>query len=195
MNLSGVGVVALVMLMSGNALAQVPVAPETPVAVPVDPAWAGFSATIDDYVNLRGRISQELPPLEVTTNPGEIVARSDAIAQAVQRANPKLPQGKFFTPATAAEIRRRLDEYGRSHDLTSIVTPDAEEKETVRGFNVYTRFPGPSVMQSMPPGLLAQLPPLPRFLEYRLVGRGLILRDTDAALVLDYLPNAVSVVK
>ena len=43
----------------------------------------------------------------------------------------------------------------------------------------------------MPPGLLAQLPPLPAALEYRLVGRMLILRDSDAALVLDYLPDAV----
>jgi hypothetical protein len=190
-------VASLIVVMSGSALAQQvppPVPPGVPVA-PLDSAWTSFAASVDEYVKLRARISQELPPLTVTTKPGEISAASDAIAQAVQRANPKAPQGRFFTQQTAAEIRRRIDQYARSHDLNSVIAPDAEERETVRGFNVYTRFPKDSVMQSMPPGLLAQLPPLPKVLEYRLVGRVLILRDTDAALVLDYLPDAVSVVK
>jgi hypothetical protein len=190
-------VVCLVVVMSGTALAQQvqPPAAEAARPAPLDSAWTSFAASVDEYIKLRARISQELPPLMVTTKPGEISAASDAIAQAVQRANPRAPQGRFFTQQTAAEIRRRIDQYARSHDLTGVIAPDAEERETVRGFNVYTRFPKDSVMQSMPPGLLAQLPPLPKLLEYRLVGRVLILRDTDAALVLDYLPDAVSVVK
>jgi hypothetical protein len=191
-------VACLVVVMSGTTLAQQvqpPAAAEAVPAAPLDSAWTSFAASVDDYVKLRARIRQELPPLTVTTKPGEISAASDAIAQAVQRANPKAPQGRFFTQQTAAEIRRRIDQYARSYDLSSVIAPDAEERETVRGFNVYTRFPKDSVMQSMPPGLLAQLPPLPKLLEYRLVGRVLILRDTDAALVLDYLPNAVPVVK
>jgi hypothetical protein len=35
------------------------------------------------------------------------------------------------------------------------------------------------------------LPPVPKELEYRLVGRSLVLRDRDAALVVDYLPEAL----
>ncbi len=177
------------------ATAQQPPAPSAPAATGVDSAWTSFSALINDYVKLRARISQELPPLAVTTKPAEIAAKSDAIAQAVQRANPKPEQGRFFSAQTAAEIRRRINEYAKLHDLRFIVTPDADERETVRRVAVYTRFPMDSVMQTMPPGLLQRLPPLPPMLEYRLLGRVLILRDSDAAMVLDYLPNAISVTK
>lgn len=195
MQFSGVSVMSLVLILSGSALAQPQVAANAVDHAPVDSAWTSFSASVNDYLKLRARISQEVPPLTVTTKPAEIVAASDMIAQAVQRAQPKAPQGRFFTPRTATEIRRRIDAYARSHDLSSVIAPDTEERGTIRAFAVYTRFPLASAMQSMPPGLLAQLPPLPPVLEYRLVGRVLILRDTDAALVLDYLPNAVSVIK
>ena len=46
-------------------------------------------------------------------------------------------------------------------------------------------------LATMPPSLLAVLPPLPRELEYRIVGRYLVLRDVDASLVLDYIADAV----
>src|SRR5687768_12855814 len=130
MTFSVFGVAGLVVVMSGTALAQSPqppVAVETAPPAPLDSAWTSFGATVDEYIKLRARISQELPPLTVTTKPGEISAASDAIAQAVQRANPKAPQGRFFTQQTAAEIRRRIAQYARSHDLTSITAPDAEE--------------------------------------------------------------------
>jgi hypothetical protein len=44
---------------------------------------------------------------------------------------------------------------------------------------------------TLPPALLLRLPTLPDGLEYRFVGRALILRDVDAALIVDFLPNAL----
>jgi hypothetical protein len=46
-------------------------------------------------------------------------------------------------------------------------------------------------LQSAPPTLLANLPILPRGLEYRVAGRTLALRDTEANLVVDILPDAL----
>jgi len=46
-------------------------------------------------------------------------------------------------------------------------------------------------MATMPPSLLKVLPPLPKELEYRILGRYLIVRDVDASLILDYIPAAV----
>jgi len=56
---------------------------------------------------------------------------------------------------------------------------------------VHVRLPAAAQLATMPPSLLAVLPPLPRELEYRIVGRYLVLRDVDASLVLDYIANAV----
>lgn len=171
-----------------SAVAQAPTATE---ATP----WAHFLGLVNDYIKMRDRVRQELPGLVVTEKPAEYIAASDALARAIERAEPNAPQGRFFSAQTAAEIRRRIDDYGRKYDLTEIATPEPDERSTVGNVNVYTRFPMASPMASMPPGLLAALPPLPASLEYRLVGRMLILRDVDAALILDYLPNAVTAIK
>ena len=53
------------------------------------------------------------------------------------------------------------------------------------------RFPAAAPMATMPPSLLAVLPPLPKELEYRIIGNFLILRDVEAALILDVIPAAV----
>ena len=39
--------------------------------------------------------------------------------------------------------------------------------------------------------LLARLPQLPEQLDYRITGRHLLLRDADANLIVDYIPNVI----
>jgi hypothetical protein len=43
----------------------------------------------------------------------------------------------------------------------------------------------------VPSALLLKLPPLPEVVRYRFVGRTLILRDTEANVILDFLPDVV----
>jgi hypothetical protein len=57
---------------------------------------------------------------------------------------------------------------------------------------VHLRLPVTAQMATMPPALLQVLPQLPKELEYRILGRYLILRDVDASLILDYIPAAVA---
>jgi hypothetical protein len=57
--------------------------------------------------------------------------------------------------------------------------------------SVHLRYPTATSMATMPGQLLEVLPPVPKELEYRFVGRSLVLRDRDAALVVDYLPDAL----
>jgi hypothetical protein len=44
---------------------------------------------------------------------------------------------------------------------------------------------------TFPPRLSLALPTLPDELEFRLVGTSLVLRDTEANLVVDYIPNVL----
>jgi hypothetical protein len=46
-------------------------------------------------------------------------------------------------------------------------------------------------LSTMPPSLLLNLPKLPEGLEYRFVGRNLILYDSKANLIVDILRNAI----
>jgi len=52
-------------------------------------------------------------------------------------------------------------------------------------------YPDHVPLQTMPPSVLSNLPQLPKALEYRIVGRDLVLRDIDANMVVDFLPNAL----
>jgi hypothetical protein len=44
----------------------------------------------------------------------------------------------------------------------------------------------------MPANILKLLPPLPEGLEYRFVDTALVIRDTRANLIVDYMPDAMS---
>jgi hypothetical protein len=57
--------------------------------------------------------------------------------------------------------------------------------------NVNQPYPEGAPLPTMPANLLANLPRLPEDLEYRIVDRHLILRDVDANIIVDFVPNAI----
>ena len=67
-----------------------------------------------------------------------------------------------------------------------------EEENTVHiPARVNADYPAGASMPLMPTCLLAALPPLPPELEYRFVGRDLILWDVHAGLIVDFVPRAI----
>jgi hypothetical protein len=156
-----------------------------------DKALAGFRTALDGYVALRTKIRSEVPPLRVTPNAQEIADRSDALARAVARGRRNAAQGQFFTAAAAAAIRRTLAAALAAGDEAGIRALLDEDMTSFSGVRVHARYPVGFVLASTPPTLLHALPPLPPQLEYRFIGRALILRDIEAALIVDYLPDAL----
>lgn len=154
-------------------------------------ALSAFRASIDSYLGLRKKISQEIPPLVVTPRAAEINAASDALARAVQRARPGARQGNFFTPDVATALQRLLEQTLQKTDREAVMALITEEPSAVKRPTVHMRFPAGDVLATTPAVLLGALPPLPKELEYRFIGTTLMLRDVAAALVLDYLPNAI----
>jgi hypothetical protein len=53
------------------------------------------------------------------------------------------------------------------------------------------RYPDEVPLSTMPPQVLAALPKVPEELEYRFIGRRLILLDVHAHLVVDYIDDAL----
>ena len=69
--------------------------------------------------------------------------------------------------------------------LDTIKEESTEGRATAR---VNARYPDTVPLSSVPAQLLSALPTLPEELEYRFVGRDLILLDTKARLVADVMP-------
>ena len=58
-------------------------------------------------------------------------------------------------------------------------------------FKVNGPYPDEEPLSTVPPNVLASLPELPEDIEYRFVGKHLILRDARANLIIDYIANAI----
>ena len=56
---------------------------------------------------------------------------------------------------------------------------------------INTDYPTTLPLATVPPHLLLKLPTLPEELEYRFLGRHLILRDIKANLIVDFIPDVV----
>jgi hypothetical protein len=174
--------------------APVPSYGQTSTAVPSrpgDPAFATFGEAVTRYLSLVQRLHREVPELRVTTQSAEINNRSDMLAGAIQRSRKGAVQGGFFDAQTARVIRERLATSLHGENVATLLEGINDEPVVKGPPKVHLRFPAASSMATMPSRLLEALPPLPQGLEFRFVGRALVLRDRDAAMILDYLPDAL----
>ena len=179
----------VIAMMSLTAVGSV--RPQGPVGTDPDAlAIQEFNDAIARYLELRGRLGNELPKMAVGSST-EINSASNALAAAIQRSRPRLPAGSFFTPAAAAVLKRRVLGAVKAANLSAALAGIDDDGPVPRNPAVYMRFPVDSMMATMPPSLLAALPQLPKELRYRIMGAALVLRDVDAALILDYIPSAV----
>ena len=157
-------------------------------------ALVAYEQTIANYVALHRQVERHLPPLEVT---GEAAALQDVIdrmGRAMQQARDSAHQGDIFTPAVARVMRDRLRKaaHDRGYDVGELLTfmNGEADYETAAAPSVNARYRW-RIGSLLPPCLLQALPALPDELQYRLVGRHLILVDLHAELVIDVLPGAL----
>ncbi|HUQ86812.1 MAG TPA: hypothetical protein VM096_04580 [Vicinamibacterales bacterium] len=150
-----------------------------------------FEAAIEKYLALRRRLLAEVPGPTPESSAPKLTQASDGLAAAIQRSRPKARPGDLFVAPAATVIKRRVAEAVQNDNLGSVLATIDDEEPGPKGPAVHMRFPAASPMATMPPSLLAVLPKLPKELEYRIIGNYLILRDVDAALILDIIPAAV----
>jgi hypothetical protein len=129
-----------------------------------------------------------------TSDAGKIKATQDALAARIQAARKDAKPGDIFTPDVRNLFRRLM--YPELKGPTADETKQAiklEEGTPAKSqvLKVNGRYPEGSPLPTVPPGLLARLPQLPEELEYRIVNKDLILRDVNANLIVDFIPNAI----
>jgi hypothetical protein len=152
-----------------------------------------FHDAVSDYAKLHRRLEKQVRQLHVTEHAEEIFDASDALANAIKAARPTAREGDLFTPAVANVFRERIADAltaGGFHPEEVIAASLEEADEEAPLPVVNGRFPWLRGA-AMWPCVLNALPLLPDDLEYRIVGRDLVMVDTHANLVVDILRNAV----
>lgn len=149
-----------------------------------------FQNRIKEYLRIHNQAEGKVPNLKRTDDPKLISDREAALAQAIQtlRANAKI--GEVFAPEYQPYfIKIVQDDFA----LRSAVDRKAIIEELPKNMkvDVNTVYPTTLPLETFPAGLLRKLPDLPPELEYRLVGRSLILRDVKANLIVDILRDVV----
>jgi hypothetical protein len=156
------------------------------------PGIADFQKRVANYEKVRKAAASAVPALKATESAEKIRDHERSMALAIRAARPGAAQGEIFTTAIAAEFRRliqaTLSAPGANRMKESMTDSQPSPLPPIA---VDATYPINDPVQSMPPSLLKQLPPLPRDLEYRVVGRTLILRDIEANLIVDYMTQAL----
>ncbi len=155
---------------------------------------ADFNAKVGAYNELRKELEKKAPPLKTTNDPAEIVLAEKALAQQIRAARAHAKRGDIFTPATEATFRRFLRPQVTgtkdAADNKAIIKDDAP-KTTEVPFKVNGEYPKEAPLSTVPPDVLKTLPPLPENLQYRFVGKHLLLYCTRGNLIVDYMLNAI----
>lgn len=113
------------------------------------------------------------------------------MANKIRVARAGVKQGDIFSPRIANYMRRQIAKaltgpHGRD------IQASLDHSEPVKiQLQINQSYPENVPLQSTPASLLLNLPELPKGLEYRLLDSELVLRDADANIVVDYIPNAL----
>jgi hypothetical protein len=147
---------------------------------------ADFTARVWDYSDLRREL-EGLPPLRVTDDPAEIRRAVRALAKRIRVARAGAKQGDMFTPSTSVEFRKVLILEMDANTWAAIMDDNPGEFSN----EINGSYPEGKPLSTVPPNILAVLPRLPDDIQYRFLGRHLILLDTRANVILDRIPFAI----
>ena len=172
--------------------------PTERVVGPLSPADAQALATMNDrlkqYVELHVKLEQTLPKLPKEATPQQIDKNQRALEKLVREARATAKPGDIFTPEARPVIKRLLATVFGGPDgkqlKASIMDENPVEPSTIK-LTVNARYPDVVPLTSVPPQVLQTLPKLTEDLEYRFVGDWLILLDTHAHVVADYIDHAL----
>ena len=139
------------------------------------------------YSELRSELEKGLPPLTVTDDPAEIRRAVHALAKRIRVARAGAQEGEIFTPTISVEFRKVLRLEMNAHTWAAIMDDNPGEFSN----QINGTYPEERPLSTVPPNVLAVLPRLPDDIQYRFVGRHLILLDTRASVILDRIPYAI----
>ena len=166
-----------------------------------------FQHEVEEYVELHQELLKRVPNVSESATAAEMNAHRKKMADAIRGERRQAKQGDIFKPRVAAafveairkelagpegpallkEIRSgnpRVEGTPRQSD------PSREDRRNV-ALAINLAYPDGAPSSSVPSSLLLVLPPLPEQVKYGFIGRALVLRETEADLILDFIRDVV----
>ena len=182
---------AVILLLASAAGAQTAVTPETRPPDFFVQIWgdavADFNVRVSAYSDLRTSLEIGLPPLEVTPNPVDILVAEFALAANLRHARQGIRRGNIFSDDIRAAFRAALLPLMDAETVATIL----EENPGSFDHHVDGTYPKERSLSTVPANVLEVLPALPADIQYRFLGRHLVLHDTSANVIVDRMTCAV----
>lgn len=166
---------------------QAPQKPDFQVQIWGDAA-ATFIARMNSYAGLRAKLEKGLKALAVTDKPVEILQSESALAERIRVARAKARRGDIFSRRVRTAFRTALR---AETDAGTCAAIDNDGNPGDFKYQINGTYPKREPLSTMPPNMLAALPELPPDVQYRFLGRDLVLHDTRANIIIDEIPDAI----
>ena len=157
-----------------------------------------FNKRVEAYMTIHKDAAKDSLPLKETKDPAEIKNAQLALAARIRTARATARPGDIFTPEIRNKFRRLMypELKGPSgREIKEELKEDVAEKDESQPkkviFKVNAAYPEGNALPTTPPNILMSLPKLPEELEFRIVDKNLILRDVQANIIVDFIPNAI----
>jgi hypothetical protein len=213
----GLGVVLAVLWLAAQASTacahpQKSAAPTPPLPTPPPPQTMAdakglteFANKVQAYVVLHNKVEAALAKLPAQTEPAKVTAHQKALAEGIRQSGPRPRPGHVFVPNIqpffkrllapelkgpgSAETREKVGEGNPKPAKGLPKDPDVKPKDVP--LVPYADYPLDAPVSTVPAPVLLRMPQLPKELEYRFVGKSLVLRDTVANIIVDVVSGAV----
>jgi len=166
-----------------------------------------FYEEIQEYVRLRQKVVEKVPRPKPGASADEVGAWETAMSETIIAYRKDAKRGEIFDRKVEAAFRRVVTREIAGPEGPNILKDMRSGNPKVEGvpkasnprqevkaavvLAVNGRYPQGAPFSSVPPSLLLKLPQLPDQVRYRVVGRALILRDTEANVILDYILDII----
>ena len=168
------------------------VAPAKPAVNQDSLVLLGFEDHVKEYMKLHNKAKSGIPAAKPTDSAHIMNQRERQLASNIREARTEAKQGDIFSPPIGEVFKRLIASTMNGPDSAKI-RASLRHAEPVRKIplQVNATYPEHLPLQSSPPSVLLNLPELPPELDYRIVGRDLVLRDAGADIIVDLIPDAI----
>ena len=164
------------------------------VVGPLSPEDAAALATMNDrvkdYLALHTKLEASLPKLPENATPLQIDKNQRAFENLMRKTRASAKQGDIFTAQAQPVIKKLMANIFGGDEGKQLKLSIMDENPTHVTVAVNGRYPDNVPLSTIPPQILQTLPKLTEDLEYRFIGNDLILLDTHAHTIADFIPNA-----
>lgn len=182
--------VVMLALVTTVAIAGTIAAEQAPGVNPTGAAVLAFKERVADYVQVHKQADGQVPSLTETKDPAKISAREKALGDAIRQLRAGAKPGDVFVEDVRPVLVKAIRDDFAKRSATDRKALVQELPPSVK-LVVNMTYPSSLPLATVPAKLLRELPDLPPELEYRIVGRHLILRDVKGNIVVDFVRDVV----